>query len=85
MNHLDMKELPVTNPRITVHADIMGGRPCIRGMRFPVSRLLGLLASGQTEQEILHNHPDLEAEDIRAAIAYAAAIADDRVVILKSA
>jgi uncharacterized protein (DUF433 family) len=71
--------------RITVNPEVMGGRPCIRGLRFPVSRLLGLLASGETEQDILAHHPDLEHEDIRAAIAYAAAIADERVVVLKSA
>jgi uncharacterized protein (DUF433 family) len=46
---------------------------------------LGLLASGETEREILANHPDLVVEDIRAAIAYAAALTDDRVIVLKSA
>lgn len=75
----------MTTDRITVNPAVLGGRPCIRGLRFPVSRLLSLLASGQSEREILGNHPDLEAEDIRAAMAYAAAIADDRVIILKSA
>lgn len=71
--------------RITINPDVMGGRPCIRGLRFPVSRLLGLLAAGQTEQQILANHPDLQPGDIRAAIAYAAAIAEDRIILLKSA
>lgn len=71
--------------RITVNPDVMGGRACIRGLRFPVSRLLGLLAAGQKEDEILLNHPDLEPEDFRAAIAYAAALTDDRVIVLKSA
>lgn len=71
--------------RITVDPNVMGGRPCIRGLRFPVSRLLGLLAAGQTEREILEHHPDLEPDDLRAAIAYAAALADERVVLLKSA
>lgn len=69
--------------RITVDPGIMGGRPCIRGLRFPVSRLLAMLAAGQTEREILDSHPDLEVADIRAAIGYAAALADDRVVPLK--
>ncbi len=64
--------------RITVNPVVMGGRPCIRGLRFPVSRLLGLLAGGQTEPEILGNHPDLEPGDVRAAMEYAAARADDR-------
>jgi uncharacterized protein (DUF433 family) len=63
----------------------MGGRPWIRGLRFSVSRLLGLLAAGQSEAEILKNHADLESADIRSAIAYAAALADQRVVLLKSA
>lgn len=71
--------------RITVDPQVMGGRPCIRGMRFPVSRILGMLAARQSEQEILTNHPDLEPDDIQAALAYAAALADDRVILLKSA
>jgi uncharacterized protein (DUF433 family) len=50
--------------RITVNPQMMGGKPCIRGMRFPVSRILCLLASGETIEEILKNHPDLEKEDI---------------------
>jgi uncharacterized protein (DUF433 family) len=71
--------------RITVDAKVMGGKACIRGLRFPVSRLLNLLASGQSEAEVLKNHPDLEPEDIRAAMAYAAALAEDRIIVLKSA
>lgn len=74
-----------SHPRITIDPNVMGGKPCIRGLRFPVSRLLGLLASGQTETQILAGHPDLQFEDIRAAIAFAAALADDRVILLKSA
>lgn len=66
--------------RITVDPDVMGGRPCIRGMRFPVSRVLALLASGENEQQILAEHPDLEAEDIRQAISYAALLTDERVI-----
>jgi uncharacterized protein (DUF433 family) len=66
--------------RITVDAQIMGGRPCIRGMRFPVSRILSLLAAGESEMDILMNHPDLESDDIRQALAYAAQIADDRIL-----
>lgn len=74
-----------SHPRITIDPNIMGGKPCIRGLRFPVSRLLGLLASGESEKEILSNHPDLQQEDIRSAIAFAAVLADDRVIFLKSA
>ena len=66
--------------RITTDPKIFGGKPCIRGLRFPVSRLLGLLAAGQTQEEILAAYPYLEADDIRAAIRYAAFLADEQVV-----
>lgn len=66
--------------RITTDPKIFGGKPCIRGLRFPVSRLLGLLAAGQTQEEILVAYPYLEAEDIRAAIRYAAFLAGEQVV-----
>jgi uncharacterized protein (DUF433 family) len=60
----------------------MGGKPCIRGLRFPVSRLLGLLAAGREAQSILAEYPYLEADDIQAALAYAAALAEEEVVEL---
>jgi uncharacterized protein (DUF433 family) len=66
--------------RITTSPEIFGGKPCIRGLRFPVSRLLGLLAAGQTQEEILAAYPYLEAEDIRASIQYAAFLADEQVI-----
>jgi len=66
--------------RITVDPTVMGGKPCIRGLRFPVSRLLGLLAAGKDEQAILTEYPYLEPEDIQAALAYAAALAEEEVV-----
>jgi uncharacterized protein (DUF433 family) len=66
--------------RITVDPHVMGGRPCIRGLRFPVSRLLGLLAAGQEPEAILEEYPFLEPEDIQAALAYAAALAEEEVV-----
>ncbi len=66
--------------RITTDPKVFGGKPCIRGLRFPVSRLLGLLAAGQTPEEILEAYPYLEAEDIRAAIQYAAFLADEQVI-----
>lgn len=59
--------------RITVEADKCGGRPCIRGKRMRVSDILELLAAGATDQEILQDYPFLEPEDIRAALAFAAA------------
>ena len=59
-------------PRITVRPDVMGGKPCIRGMRVTVDMLLGLLASGRTRDEILQSYPYLEPEDIDEALAFAA-------------
>lgn len=50
----------------------MGGRPCIRGMRMRVTDVLEMLAGGATQEQILKDFPDLEVEDIRASIAYAA-------------
>jgi len=58
--------------RITINPDQCGGRPCIRGMRIRVKDVLDMLAAGATPEEILADFPDLEAEDIRACIAYAA-------------
>lgn len=66
--------------RITTDPKVFGGKPCIRGLRFPVSRLLGLLAAGQTPEEILSSYPYLESEDIQAAIQYAALMADEQVI-----
>jgi len=58
--------------RITFDPNVMGGKPCIRGMRVTVGALLGLLASGKTHEEILRLYPYLEAADIEAALKYAA-------------
>lgn len=58
--------------RITLDPSIMGGKPCIRGMRVTVGTLLGLLASGQSRERILEAYPYLEPPDIDAALAYAA-------------
>lgn len=60
-----------TIERITIEPDKRGGRPCIRGMRIAVDDVLGYLASGMTEAEILADFPYLEAEDLRACLAYA--------------
>ena len=57
--------------RITIDPEICHGKPCIRGMRWPVIVLLDLLASKMTYNEILEDHPELEIEDIYAAINYA--------------
>ena len=58
--------------RITLDPEVMGGRPCIRGMRVTVGAILGLLASGHSEEEILKAYPYLEDEDIRAALIFVA-------------
>ena len=60
------------NPRITVEPGKMGGKPCIRGLRFTVYDLASYLASGMTEAEILADFPSLTLEDIRACLAFAA-------------
>jgi len=58
--------------RIMATDGLMGGRPTIRGLRFPVSDVLELLASGMSEQQILEEHPILEKEDIKAALLFSA-------------
>lgn len=57
----------------------MGGRACIRGMRIPVSVIVGQIAHGATVEEILADYPDLEAEDIRQALEYAAWLTQEEV------
>jgi uncharacterized protein (DUF433 family) len=64
--------------RITFDPKIMGGRPCIRGMRIPVSIILGQIAHGATFDEILDGYPDLEKEDIQQTIEYAAWLAKEQ-------
>lgn len=66
--------------RITFDPEVCGGRPTIRGMRIRVSDILELLAAGVPEPEILSDFPDLESEDIRAALAFAAESADHRIL-----
>jgi uncharacterized protein (DUF433 family) len=67
--------------RITVDPRVCQGKPCLRGMRFPVSRLLGLLAAGETRETILKAYPYLEDGDIEAALVYAAMLAEDETVV----
>jgi uncharacterized protein (DUF433 family) len=74
----------MTFTRITIDPDICTGKPCIRGLRFPVARLLGLLASGETREAILKAYPYLEAGDIDEALRYAAFLAEDETVRLTS-
>jgi uncharacterized protein (DUF433 family) len=64
--------------RITVNPNQMGGIPCIRGLRIPVATVLRMLAGGMTEQEILTDYPDLQSEDIRECLRFAAVAAMER-------
>ena len=66
--------------RITVDPKVCTGKPCIRGLRFPVSRLLGLLAAGERRESVLKAYPYIESEDIDEALRYAAWLAEDETV-----
>jgi uncharacterized protein (DUF433 family) len=68
--------------RITIDPAVCTGKPCIRGLRFPVSRLLGLLAAGETKESVLGAYPYLEAGDIEEALRYAAFLAEDETLEL---
>ena len=61
-----------TLKRITVNPTVMGGKPCIRGLRVTVGSLVGLMAAGHSHEEILRAYPYLEADDLKEALAYAA-------------
>lgn len=58
--------------RITIDPQIMGGQPCIRGLRIPVSLIIKLIAGGKSTEEILEEYPELEEEDIKQALKFAA-------------
>lgn len=64
--------------RITVNPNQMGGVPCIRGLRIPAATVVGMVADGMTEADILKAYPDLEAADIREALQYAAEAVRER-------
>jgi len=66
-----------TLARITLNPLVMGGKPCIRGMRITVGNIVGLLAAGHSIEEILDEFPELETEDIHASLAYASWSVDD--------
>jgi uncharacterized protein (DUF433 family) len=65
--------------RITFDPRVMGGRACIRGMRITVSLVVNLVANGMTTEEILTEYPDLQADDVREALQYAASLASEEV------
>ena len=64
--------------RITVKSNQMGGAPCIRGLRIPVATIVGMVADGMQEAEILAAYPDLEIEDIQEALHFAAEAVRER-------
>jgi uncharacterized protein (DUF433 family) len=66
--------------RITIDPEVCHGKPCLRGHRIWVSLVLDLLASGMTQEQVLKEYPDLEADDIRACMAYAAEMTRERTV-----
>jgi uncharacterized protein (DUF433 family) len=68
----------MTFARITVRPDQMGGVPCVRGLRIPVATVVGMVADGMSDPEILAAYPDLEAEDVREAMHYAAEAVRER-------
>jgi uncharacterized protein (DUF433 family) len=71
--------------RITVNADQMAGAPCIRGLRIPVATVVAMVADGMTVEEILEAYPDLEPEDIRESLHYAAEAVRERELPLTAA
>jgi uncharacterized protein (DUF433 family) len=75
MRHEQLLERIVTNPAIC------HGKPCIRGHRIWVSLIVELLADGMTVEQILEQYPGLEADDVRACIAYAAEMTRERIVV----
>ena len=68
--------------RISLDPAVMGGKPCVRGLRITVGTITGLLAAGCSESEVLAEYPDLEAADIRAALSYASWRAEEFDVVM---
>lgn len=71
--------------RITINPDVCFGKPCIRGLRMPVASVLDYLGGGMTVEEILHDFPYLEREDITQALAFSAVMLQDQFVPLAKA
>lgn len=68
--------------RITINPKQMSGVPCLRGLRIPVATVVGMVADGMTNQEILDDYPDLEPDDIREALCFAAEAVRERAIPL---
>ncbi|MBF0180306.1 MAG: DUF433 domain-containing protein [Magnetococcales bacterium] len=71
--------------RITQHPDVMGGKPCVRGMRVTVGMIVGQIGAGHSFEDILADYPYLEREDILQALRYAAWRVEEREIVLASA
>jgi uncharacterized protein (DUF433 family) len=85
-HQLFLQEAEMLNlTRITFNPEVMGGKPCIRGMRVTVGAIVGLVASGKTVDEVLADYPYLEREDILEALSYAAWRAGEREVPMSGA
>lgn len=70
--------------RITFDPAVMGGRACIRGMRMTVALVVNLVANGMSTADIMREYPELDAEDIRRALQYASALANEEIGFFKS-
>jgi len=70
--------------RITIDPVQMGGAPCIRGLRIPVATVVGLVAEGRSNAQILSDYPDLEQEDIQQALAYASEAVRERQIPVRA-
>lgn len=73
----------MTYERIATDPDVMGGVPCVRGLRFPVATVVAMVADGMTVDEILAEHPDLTREDIHESLLYAAEAVRERELPLR--
>ncbi len=70
--------MPMSFERITIDPDVCHGKPCVRGLRYPVEMILELLSAGMSTEEILADYEDLEREDILAVLAYAARLSQTK-------
>ncbi|MFN8430835.1 MAG: DUF433 domain-containing protein [Spirosomataceae bacterium] len=66
--------------RITIDPEICHGKPCIRGMRYPVEMILELLSSGMSNEEIINDYPSIEPEDIKACLLFASKLANVKIL-----